>query len=135
MPRGGKRTGTPGTAYANRTDLAKPALGVQTPTYGDKAAQRRAVEAVPLPRPQGPGPMPRVDPAPAPPIPGQSPFDRPTDRPQEPLTAGMAQGAGPGPGILQPAVDPVVETLRAAIARFPTPGALALLEALEGQRR
>jgi hypothetical protein len=137
VSRGGKRKGTVGTQYPNRSDLRAPALANQPSTYGDKAQQQRAVQAVPLPRPQGsvPGPALAGGPAPAPPIPGASPFDRPTERPGEPVTAGLPIGAGPGPSMAQPAVDAVVETLRAAVARFPTPGALALLEALDPSYR
>lgn len=134
MPRGGKRKGTQGTTYQNRSDLRGPALGVQTSTYGDKAAQARATQAVPLPTP-GPTVAPAQAPSAPPPVPGASPFDRPTDRPGEPVTSGLPIGAGAGPGMGMPAVDATVETLRAAVARFPTPGALALLEALEGFKR
>lgn len=136
MPRGGKRKGTVGGMYPNRSDMRSPALANQPSTYGDKAQQQRAVQAVPLPKPQGSAlPSARGAPAPAPPIPGASPFDRPTERPGEPVTAGLPIGAGPGPSVATPAIDAVVETLRAAVARFPTPGALALLEALDPSYR
>jgi hypothetical protein len=89
MPRGGSRQGTPGKGYSNRTDLMAstkpPAVGqVDTAATGGMAAA-----------PQGGG-------APPPPMP--SPDDTPmltdpTQRPGEPITAGLPIGAGPGPDL------------------------------------
>jgi hypothetical protein len=85
--RGGSRTGAPGRAYTNRSDLNEnrvAALPISTPTYGEGAAQRRSLQAVPTGIPKLP------------------PLNRPTDFPDEPLTAGMARGPGPGPESLAP---------------------------------
>ena len=41
MPRGGRRTGTPGASYSNRTDLAVPAMAAKGQQYGAAGAQRR----------------------------------------------------------------------------------------------
>lgn len=79
MPRGGRRQGTPGRAYTNRTDMMQ--------NYNMEAGSPAAggIEA----------------PASAPPITGPSPDDipslsTPTQRPGEPISAGL--GVGPGPG-------------------------------------
>lgn len=83
--RGGRRVGTPGTAYTNRTDLNRERVALPTPdtgTYGEAAAQRRGLQAVPAGVPKLP------------------PFNRPTEFPNEPITAGMPRGAGPGPEAL-----------------------------------
>jgi hypothetical protein len=79
MPRGGKRQGTPGKAYSNRTDMGMNYdMEAGTPASG-------GIEA----------------PAQAPPMMGPSPDDlpsitTPTQRPGEPITAGLSLGAGPG---------------------------------------
>lgn len=95
MPRGGKRVGAPGTAYPNRSDLnVVKKLPIQSSTggpYGQAKAQQDAQRAVPVGPPAGAGtPVPRV-------LPGASPFDRPTDMPDQPVTHGA--DAGPGPGM------------------------------------
>jgi hypothetical protein len=64
------------------------------------------------------------------PPPELAPFDRETDRPDEPVTAGMPIGPGPNQPDM-PMLDPVAETLRAAFAAFPTPEIARLLERLE----
>jgi hypothetical protein len=105
VPRGGKRQGTPGTAYSNRTDLQ----GVQLPPtagpsgqYGQRAAQVAAQQAVPM----GSGPqMPAAPPAPAAPeepysMPQLTRLDAPTERPHEPVTHGLSVGPGGGPEVL-----------------------------------
>jgi hypothetical protein len=79
MPRGGKREGTPGVGYSNRTDL--------TNNYDQAAASPAAggLEA-----------------AAGPPQLSQYPEDTPnltapTAFPDEPVTAGLSVGPGPGP--------------------------------------
>lgn len=103
MPRGGARQGKPGAAYSNRSDLqpVKVAPGQQ---YGKGVAQREAQQAVPM---AGRPAMPPAAPAapPRPPMPGMAPgdvtpLDAPTTRPNEPVTAGLSVGAGPGPEAL-----------------------------------
>ena len=79
MPRGrgGKREGTPGKGYSNRTDLME--------NYDQQSASPAAggLEA-PSSR-QGPSPE-------------DSPgLSDPTAFPDEPITAGLPSGAGPGP--------------------------------------
>jgi len=90
MPRGGPRQGTPGTAYSNRSDLnAQPVRAKSGQGYGERKRAEDAQRAVPLPQ-------------------TRQPFARPTERPTEPITAGLPMGAGPGPEVLanQPSGDP-----------------------------
>jgi hypothetical protein len=127
--RGGVRAGAPGAAYPNRTDLnANRSLPVRTvpgQTYGAALQQQNAQRLVPMappsvpfapsPGPAGngavaggggaaPGPPPPLGPAAIGPSflpPGSlTPLDAPSQRPSEPVTAGAALGAGPGPDIL-----------------------------------
>jgi hypothetical protein len=87
MPRGGKRQGTPGKAYSNRTDLAAdPNMDINTAGTG---GQRSALVE---PAQGGGGP-----PMQAPRSPDDTPMlADPSQRPNEPLTSGM--NAGPGVG-------------------------------------
>lgn len=85
MPRGGKRQGTPGKGYSNRTDLA------QAPDMAQNTAATGGQETAPPPMdaPQGP-PMRTPEDSPM--------LTDPTQRPDEPITAGLPIGAGVGPG-------------------------------------
>ena len=113
MPRGGRRAGTPGMAYGNRTDLNQqrqtPIMRVGGQPYGAQAEQVRAQKAVPA------GPSPAVSPTTpgfaAPPVtPTQVvPISAPTMRPNEPVTAGT--DLGPGVGAPPPTLDNA-ETIR-----------------------
>ena len=85
MPRGGKRQGTPGKAYTNRTDMgmnynmqsdASPAAGgIETPAQVQK--QGMFPEDTPM-------------------------LMDPTQREAEPVTAGLSRGPGPGPEVMDP---------------------------------
>lgn len=119
---GGVRAGTPGTAYTNRSDLnserSLPVRTVPGQTYGAAAAQAEAQKIVPMRPAQTPGappagaaPAATMPPAPGMGAPGTPPMQpiapgafgdlhRPTERPNEPVTAGAAQGPGPGPEVL-----------------------------------
>jgi hypothetical protein len=109
------RTGQPGGQYPNRSDLRNPGNEqVKGQPYGERAAQQAAQRAVPITGPPqapvpptGPaggatGTAPLVPSAPATagaggPAPGElTPLFAPTERPGEPVTAGI--GLGPGPG-------------------------------------
>ena len=120
---GGTRTGTPGTRYPNRSDLTQAPTAATNQPYGQAGAQIAAQRAVPLPA--------------APPIPNAAagggaagPFARPEDtptltaptqRPDEPLEAGMPFGPGPGPQAMgQPHMSDVEARLRALYAAHPT---------------
>ena len=81
MPRGGRRKGTPGVAYANRTDLAQspaPQTGTQTAASGGVEPSANPLAGMPSPD-DTPG------------------LSDPTQYPDEPITAGLPIGAGPGP--------------------------------------
>jgi hypothetical protein len=98
MPRGRRNRPLSG-AYPQRTDLAqRRAQPVRAPTglpYGDRKALEDAQRALPLPDISSEAPAPQTLPVPPPGVLG--PLDRPTERPNEPLTAGLSIGEGPGP--------------------------------------
>lgn len=80
MPRGGKRQGTPGKGYGNRTDML---------TNYDQAKDTAATGGMEAP------PMESAPPAMTPDdVPG---IDAPTNYPSEPVTAGLMRGPGDGP--------------------------------------
>lgn len=136
MPRGGKRTGKPGKAYGNRSDLQ--GAGLSSKQYGDGAARARSTAAVPVAAPAAPAAAP-VDPA-APPAPlgpgpgGLGGLLDPSVRPNEPLTAGLPIGPGPGPGALAQtplAADPDEAALRAIYRAHPSRFLRELIETME----
>ncbi len=134
MPRGGQRQGTPGTAYTNRSDLnankALPAATGPSRTYGDSAASQRAQNIIPMaPQPAAGSAAQQLQPAapPAPPAPVTDLY-APSDRPDEPITAGLPTGAGPGPEALNMG-EPIVDELRALF--LADPGNPDLQELLE----
>lgn len=97
MPRGGRRQGTPGKGYANRTDLAvdyaagSPASGGQvTPPMLEASAQQQAPAMYPEDIPN---------------------LTDPTNRPDEPVTAGL-----PTPG--DPAVTGMASQARSELQQF-----------------
>ena len=114
--------------YPNRSDLRNPskklaAKAAPGQTYGEAGKQIAAQQQVPM----AAQPQPTV----APPQqverqrPGQfGPLDRPTERPDEPLTA----GAPFGPGRMAPMSgyagvrngDPILDELRALYAAYPS---------------
>lgn len=129
--RGGARQGTIGQAYSNRTDLnASMPVAAQTgQDYGQAAAQQAAQRAIPVasqpvqgvqsnPITQGVNQQ-----APAQPqtitgqmpqqqvYPGELKFDHPTDAPEEPITAGLPIGDGPGPEALHTFTPQLTRTL------------------------
>lgn len=87
MSRGGERLGSPGTSYSQRTDLmAQPIRTSTNQTYGEAKAQADAQRAMPL----AGGPA-------EPEHPAIGSLYAPTARPDEPVTAGIDSGPGPGP--------------------------------------
>jgi hypothetical protein len=103
VARGGARTGTPGRAYQNRTDLHQPIKAAPGGEYGNVTELKNAQRAIPLPNasatPSPPSQAPGGGSAPVV-APGDMNFDAPTERPQEPITAGLPMGPGPGPEAL-----------------------------------
>lgn len=117
--RGGKRTGRPGTAYSNRSDLTQAPSAAPNQEYGKAAEQMRAQRQVPLPKQAVPSPSSPAQAGSAPPVSppggaapvmpgGLGPLTAMTNRPNEPLTAGMPFGPGAGPEALA-APDPLVK--------------------------
>lgn len=87
MPRGGKRQGTPGKGYSNRTDLQM--------SY-DNAGASAASGGM-----QQPSSMQRAQM-----YPEDTPMlTDPTQRPSEPITAGLPIGAGPGAEGMDPRLE------------------------------
>lgn len=119
-------------AYSNRTDLnnaTNPKVAVQTATgqtYGKATEQRNAQKAMPM----GASPAdarPQVSPG------SLGAFGRPTERPQEPITAGVDFGAGLGAiaaGVNQPVrtSDAVLDRLRQIYQAFPNEDLADLLD-------
>ena len=128
MASGGVRQGAPGKAYPNRSDLNADRQAPRAPAgrpYGERKAAMDAQRTIPLPAQSGP----RV-----------IPLDAPTERPDEPLTAGLSTGAGPGPEALMPTGLPVQEmeiiaNLRAMYRAFPSNDLLRFLERLDRSGR
>lgn len=104
MPRGkgGERQGTPGTSYGNRTDLNMPVSTVPNQEYGKAAMQQRAQQAVPMAQaPNVAASAPQAQQRPSV-VPGSLPYIAPTQRPTEPITAGIDVGPGPGSEAISP---------------------------------
>jgi len=123
MPPGGTRVGKPGATYSNRSDL-----NTGDRTYGDNV--NKATVAASTPNTQVP-PEAMVRP-------GQlTSLDAPSQRPNEPITAGLPMGAGPGPEALSAlpargASDDLFE-LRALYRMFPNEDLRRLIEAAENR--
>jgi hypothetical protein len=125
--RGGRRKGTPGVAYSNRTDLASdraPQQGGVTAAAGGQASH--SVSAPPMPQGMGLTPDDTA-----------SLFDPGTQG--APLTAGLASGPGPGPAP-QPAANEHAMLLqylpdfeRVARREGTPPSFKALVRYLQGQ--
>jgi hypothetical protein len=90
---GGKRQGTPGKSYSNRTDLSTnyaPSTPTQTPASGGvPVPSGGGGQAAPPEQPQS---WTSPDAVPA--------LDDPTARPGEPVTHGLGIGPGGGPEVL-----------------------------------
>lgn len=101
----------------NRTDLvAQPPLEANAPEYGRKAADQRAQAALPMmSRPIGP-------------------VDRPTERPGEPVTAGLPVGPGPGGMPPPPRDDVVMARLRGLVQASQDPRLAVLVGKLQASR-
>jgi hypothetical protein len=144
---GGRRQGRPGTAYPNRSDLQAP-KAAPGQEYGQQAAQLRGQKVMPLP--QGPpassntvSPMAAAPMAQAPAVLAPTPLSAPTERPNEPVTAGLPFGPGPGPSAI-PQMAPLedhgfgqapsnpVEWLRAIYSVAPNNDLLDVMNHLTG---
>ena len=117
--------------YPNRSDLRNPAtkkVAFTGQTYGQATQQASSQQSV------SPGSAPADVQAQqvVRPVPGAQSLTRPTERPDEPVTAGADIGAGPNAlqAGLRPRVVPVddtLETLRALYRMYPSDGLLEVL--------
>jgi hypothetical protein len=136
VPRGGRRSGAPGVTYPERTDLNQAVRTVPGQPYGQAGAQQAAQQAIPQPQ----TPVVQASPAPtAAPFaaPESGMLHAPTARPDEPVTAGLPVGAGPGPealGALGRPDDQVLANLYAAYRTAPTEGLRQLIQTTEQLR-
>lgn len=123
MPRGGKRQGTQGKGYSNRTDLAvdyapggDPATGGIEPPMQQTPIMGSAIGADEVPN-----------------------LGDMTMRPDEPVTAGLSIGAGLGPEAMGPMppspMDPMRQILQAMMLVSPNPDVQRLLNRLNYQGR
>ncbi len=131
MPRGGKRQGTPGKGYSNRTDLTStPDMSMNTAATGGIAAPASA--------PQQPAPQ-RMLPSPAIGADEVPNLSDPSMRPGEPVTAGLSIGLGAGPeavGPLPPSPsDPVRQAVQALMLISPNPDLARILARLDYEGR
>lgn len=98
------------------SDTGPSLAGVEAtaPEHGTKAANERALAALP---------------AQPPPVPGaRGPLTRPTERPNEPITAGLATGPGVGPGAT---AMTEADQIRAIYRAFPTEDLRRIVEYLD----
>jgi len=110
--------------YPNRSDLrGAPQANFTGQTYGVAAQQQASQQAVPT----GPPPTDTPGLVLSGPVPGAAAFNRPTERPGEPITAGADFGPGMSPieAGIQPRVvefDDTVMMLRQLYNAYPNPG-------------
>jgi hypothetical protein len=135
MPRKGK-----GTSFNNRTDLAMPVTTVPGQEYGRQIAQAQAQKIVPMGPTATPAPAPMPAPGPASAMPQQAPAQQPTafagglnwhgptERPNEPIQAGLPSGPGPGPEVLGIGAPPAIaQTLQSLSTQGRTNSVLSSL--------
>jgi hypothetical protein len=109
-------------SYAKRTDLK-----YKSQSYGDGVAYNAAKSGAPLPQASGV----KTSEAPAVPAEASGPVTSlyaPTERPNEPISAGVDVGPGPGSSALgmQPAVGKLSDTL-AILLPYDTTGEISVL--------
>jgi len=138
MPRGGRRHGKVGKAYTNRSDMQGPPRAEFTgQAYGVRAQQEASQQALPVAPPPTsvPGAAGTAAPQPQGPAPGTlGDLLAPTARPDEPLTAGVDTGPGPGSEVL-PRADPdaaVIDRLRMLYRQTGSPSLGRLLQVWDG---
>jgi hypothetical protein len=127
VPRGGRRQGTPGAAYSNRTDLqAAPDMSKNTAATGGRTPPPAPVQA-----PGPSGPLVGADEVPN--------LSDPTMRPNENIMAGVNIGPGPGMEALGPMppdpADPVRMVLQSLMLVAPNPDLARVMERLDLEGR
>ena len=121
MARGGRRQGTPGVSYSNRTDLNNS----HAPSQGTQTAASAGVRAPAVAQQQPqysltPDQVPRLD--------------DPSLRPDEPLTSGLDIGPGVGANGVGPMpTNPALLGVQAAYMRNPTPELRRVIARLTAQ--
>lgn len=101
----------------NRTDLvAQPALEANAPEHGSKAANERAMQAMPMPRPMAAS-------------------TRQTNRPSEPVQAGLPIGPGASSTPLPDRSDAVIARLQGLLRVTRDPELSILVGNLQRARR
>lgn len=123
MPRGGKRQGTQGKGYSNRIDLGMDYAPGGNPATGGQTAPAEQRQFIP--------PMIGADAVPN--------IGDPTARPDEPVTAGMRGGPGPGPEAMPPRPpnpsDPIKQVIQAMMLVTPNPDLVRVLNRLNYEGR
>jgi hypothetical protein len=127
MARGGRRRGTPGKGYSNRTDLSMdPNMARNTAASGGMTAPAPTGPPAALP-----GALIGTDEIPN--------LSAPTLRPDEPVMAGVNLGAGPGREALGPMppapADPVRQVLQALDLIYPNPDIARALAQMDYEGR
>jgi len=96
-------------------------------TYGEGARQQASQQVVPVGAPPTePGGGVNI-----------TSLGAPTERPNEPITAGLPMGAGPGPEAMAPigiqpgSKEDLVLKMRAMVSKYPNSALITLLEHLE----
>jgi hypothetical protein len=123
MPRGGKRQGTPGKAYSNRTDLGMNYMPGEAASGGINAPveQMPAIQLPDIAADQVPN------------------IGDISTRPMEPVTAGLPIGLGAGPEAIGPMppspMDPVRQIMQALMINSPNPDLVRILNRLDYEGR
>jgi hypothetical protein len=103
-------------AYSKRTDIGTPEMKMGSIAYGEGVETQAIKSGAPLAKSEGAKPEPVTE------------LFAPTGRPNEPITAGIDRGAGPGSSALQ--MNKVTVKLSdslAAMLPFDTTGEIAVL--------
>jgi hypothetical protein len=140
MPRGGRRSGTPGAQYGNRSDLQNGARPLPVSTmagqqYGKATAQADAQKALPMAGTPLP-PLPQGQPEAPPPLtPADVPsLSDPSTRPDEHVMSGAPVGPGPGPALPIPAQYATArDLLTGALSASPNPEVQYLLSQMQAR--
>lgn len=121
--------------YSNRTDLQNPASKIAATaakgqTYGEAGKQIAAQKVVPMGASPSDVQKPVVQPG------SLGGFNRPTERPNEPVTAGVNAGAGPSyaeAGLPQTSdsLDAVVQELNLLYRQFPNDDLANLISSIQ----
>lgn len=117
--------------FSQRTDggpgetMKQAARYIQGDQYGDSQEINQVAQAAPLAA------------GPKPPAARPTPISAPTQRPDEPVTAGAPVGPGPGPEILNlpKRTNPALEVVREAYRQYPSAHLRVMLQKLEQENR